>query len=359
MSKHGRIMTAFVFAVPPLAWRGSAFYQKLPQLLPEKSATALPSLSIIVPARNEAPNLRRLLPSLQQLDYPGAVEIIVVDDQSSDDTAVVAQAHGARVIPIVELLPGWLGKPHASHMGALAAQGEWLLFTDADTRHNPLSAATAMNYARQHQLDGISLFLQQETRGWLDDSALMVAFAGLFAGMKTGAPVLNGQYILLNRQRYLESGGFAAVRNEMLEDLAYGRLLQQKGYRVPILRGEKLAQVFMYASRGQMWRGIMRLGSGSLRWSGVGALLTAVFITGVMSPVLAPLLTLTHRLKRRTLLLYWAVVWLSLWPWTRLMRPGWHALLTPIGAVTIQIAATYGVIRRRLGRGLTWKNRTV
>ncbi|MCB9419139.1 MAG: glycosyltransferase family 2 protein [Ardenticatenaceae bacterium] len=142
----------------------------------------LPSVSIIVPARNEAANLPRLLPSLGRLEYPGPVEMIVVDDNSVDETAVMTQNAGVKLIQLDHLPEGWLGKPHACHHGAAEASGDWLLFTDADTEHTPDGLARAMQYALDHELDGLTFHLGHITNGWLDSVTLLAAFAGLFAG---------------------------------------------------------------------------------------------------------------------------------------------------------------------------------
>jgi glycosyltransferase involved in cell wall biosynthesis len=82
-----------------------------------------PSLSIIIPARNEAENLRRLLPSLKQTDYPGPLEIIVVDDGSTDETADIARQHQTALLQLHELPQGWLGKTNACHQGSAQAGG--------------------------------------------------------------------------------------------------------------------------------------------------------------------------------------------------------------------------------------------
>ncbi len=121
------------------------------------------------------------------------------------------------------------------------------------------------------QLDGLSLFLDQECRDLAQRLALSTAFAGLFAGLPRGATLLNGQYILLRRDVYEMSGGFSAVRGEMLEDVALGHLLRSRGGRVPMMHGYDVARVRMYRSSGQMWHGLTRLGAGSLRWEGPGA----------------------------------------------------------------------------------------
>lgn len=359
MNAYARMNVGLSIAVLPLALRANAVYARLPQLQPRAVDRRLPALSIVVPARNEAANLRRLLPTLRQLDYPGDVELIVVNDNSDDETAAVATSLGARVVDAPPLPSGWCGKPHACHVGAAAARGEWLLFTDADTAHAPLSAATAVAYALEHELDGLSLFLHQETRSWLDRVILMVAFAALFAGLRESTPMLNGQYILVRRAVYEHSGGYATVRGEMLEDLALGHLLHDQGYRVPVVRGESLAQVCMYAEFRQIWQGMARLGSGSLRWSGFGSLVTALFITGAMMPIAIPLVTRSGSPVRRRLWLVTGSVYAGFLPWGRRYEAGWQAALAPLGAVFLQLAACWGIVTKLFGDGIRWKDRLV
>ena len=86
--------------------------------------------------------------------------------------------------------------------------------------------------------------------------------------------------MLIRRDVYEISGGFAAVQAEMIEDFAYGRLLSNHGYRVPIMCGESLATVHMYHNWRQMWYGINRLGSEALSYNGLLALFPAIFVTG-------------------------------------------------------------------------------
>lgn len=347
--------------VPPLALRAERTYRALPRLnLTRHDGIALPSLSIIVPARNEADNLRRLLPSLNALRYPGTLEILVVDDHSTDQTAAVARAHGATLLTIKEEPPtGWKGKPHACHVGAAAARGEWLLFTDADTWHAPDSAASAICHAVTHDLDGLSLFLRQETQGVLDAAALEAAFAGLFAGWRRQKPVLNGQYILLRREVYQQSRGFAAVRNEMLEDIALGRHLTRLTYRVPIMHGDEAASVAMYPDLAHLWRGMTRLSAGSMRWSGASTIVTALFVTGAISPLVLSGMAATGRMRRRWALLSWLFVVLPFLNWSRRFGSPVLALIVPFGALLVEAAAFWGIVQRVLGNGIKWKDRRV
>jgi cellulose synthase/poly-beta-1,6-N-acetylglucosamine synthase-like glycosyltransferase len=328
----------------------------------QPSAVAVPSypsLSIIIPARNEAKNLQRLLPSLRALDYPGEVEIIVVDDQSSDTTAEVAARLGARVEKVESVPVGWHGKPHACHVGALSARGDWLLFTDADTVHAHDSARRAVSFAQDHALDGLTLFLKQASNTILDGAVLMTAFAGLFAGVRETNRLMNGQYILLRRNVYVASGGFESVRNQPLEDLAMGNRLRSMRYTVVALNGETAATVRMYDSPEQMWHGMTRLGAGSLEWSGSGSLLTVLFTTALVSPLLVLLGVLTGSLRLAWLPITWLAASASVLPFARRFGSLWLTALAPIGALFVLLAAVWGLAARILGLGVHWRGRHV
>ena len=156
-SRGWHFLAAPALLALPLSWRARRLYRQMAALNGQAGDEPLPALSIIVPARNEAGNLRRLLPSLAKLAYNGGYEIIVVDDQSSDETAAVAAAYQARVVSLGHLPAGWLGKTNACHQGAAVAQGDWLLFTDADTVHAADGPGRAIAYAQAHKLDGLKI----------------------------------------------------------------------------------------------------------------------------------------------------------------------------------------------------------
>jgi chlorobactene glucosyltransferase len=354
-----RSSAAFTFLALPLGLRAERAYGSLPEVGPDSAGVSLPGLSIIVPARNEEENLGYLLPSLAALSYPGEYEIIVADDDSTDETSAVAARWGARVVRLKRLPSGWRGKPHACHQGALVARGEWLLFTDADTIHAPDGPARAVSCAIEQGLDGLSLFLDHECRNVAERLALSTAYAGLFAGLPREAAFLNGQYVLLRRRVYQQSGGFSAVRGEMLEDVALGHRLRSHGYRVPIMHGPDVAGVRMYRNAGQMWHGLTRLGSGSLRWAGPGALCTAAFVTAVASPLFALAGVIAGRLDRRWLPVTWAAAAASMVPWARRFGFAGDAVLSPAGALLVQLAALWGLGSRLLGLGVRWKGRRV
>ncbi|HET6446291.1 MAG TPA: glycosyltransferase [candidate division Zixibacteria bacterium] len=350
---------SMAFLAGPLVLFSERRFRNLPELPQLASPLTLPALSIIVPARNESVNLQRLLPTLTAISYPGKSELIVVDDSSTDETASIASRHGAHVIQLNDLPEGWSGKTHACHQGAMAATGEWLLFTDADTIHYPCGPAQAVAYANANGLDGLSIWLRQMTSKGLDGLALPVAFAGLFVGLAANNALINGQYILLRHDVYKKSGGFSPVAAESMEDLALGHRLQAKGYQVPLLRSDTVASVQMYTDTSSLWQGLVRMGAGSLRWMGPRSIITALFITSVMTPILAIVKAFQLHRNRKWALASWAVIAVSFVPWARRFGSAWLALLAPIGALMVQGAAVWGLLRRLFGRGTRWKGRQV
>lgn len=351
------ILASMAFSL--LSQWANRVYQSLPVLSPYEDGRALPSLSIIVPARNEADNLRRLLPSLRAARYAGELEIIVVDDDSSDETGAVAREHGARVIRVTELPSGWLGKPHACHVGAGVAKGAWLLFIDADVVHTPQTAAAAIAYAVGNNLDGLSTVPKNDVLGVVDGITLAVAFAALFAGRRSASGLLYGQFILLRSDVYRKSGGHAAVPLEAMEDIALGRQLQRQGFLAPLVRGEGLVKVRMYHTYRSWWSGVSRWGSRSMRAIGASSIVTGIFVTAAMYPLLLLLRAARGQLRWRQAFAAWAVVALNFLPWARRFGKGWWAGLAPFGALLVQIASTWGLLRDTFWRGTFWRGRVI
>jgi chlorobactene glucosyltransferase len=313
--------------VIPLAWRAERAYQEMEEFKVESNSIAMPNLSVIIPARNEAKVLPALLNSL--------------------------------VIRLTELSPGWLGKPHACQRGAESASGDWLLFTDADTLHQPEAAISAVGHAIRNNLDGLSLFPGHITSGWYDAVVLGTAFTSLFAGWGSMTNMFNGQFILVKKSVYLSSGGFASVRQTAVEDVAFGAHLQQLGFKTKVMRGELVASVHMYRSLSQLWYGIARLGSGTLTRSPISTLFMVLFIAQLTSPLTYALSSFLGLTSWFLPLLSWIIVAGMVVPWMKRIRSTGMAFLAPFGAVFIIIAAVWGVMQRATGWGIFWKGRRV
>jgi chlorobactene glucosyltransferase len=334
----------------------------------------LPLLSIIVPARDEERQIEPCVRSLLALQYPH-VEIIVVDDRSSDATAAIvegiacedARLHVVRGEPLPQ---GWVGKPWALAQGVRHARGEWLLFTDADTVHQPASAATAIAYARAHRLDVLSLLTEQHMETFAERAILpsilwTIAFAvGPLREINDPArsnAIFNGQYILARRAAYEAVGGHAAVRGEIAEDLELARRFKADGrFKTALIEADRFVRTRMYRSFAEIWNGFVKNVALGARDRPLQAALGIAFLTA-LSP-LTPLAlgaTLVARDWPEALLLTaaaLAAIASAAWGMRHFGLGAAAAGWLPLGlAVTVGIAATSVV--RYAGPGVRWRGR--
>jgi glycosyltransferase involved in cell wall biosynthesis len=227
---------------------------------------AHPSVSAIVPARNEEATIAAAVESLAA--QPEIKEILVVNDQSTDGTAAALNRLSAnypqlRVLQTEELPAGWVGKNYAVSLGAAHATGDWLLFTDADGVHLPGSTAQALAHASEFDAGLVSYSPEQETRTWWEKALVPLVYTRLsqkysYAAVNhpdSPAAAASGQYLLIRRGDYLRIGGHAAVAGEVLEDVALARLAKQAGVRLHFGSGAGIMRVRMYRTFGAMWQG--------------------------------------------------------------------------------------------------------
>ncbi len=221
----------------------------------------IPEVSVIVPARNEEECLADCLRTLAEQQRVSC-EIIVVDDHSTDATAAITAKFPVRVLTADALPSGWSGKCNAAWSGAKIAKGNWLLFTDADTKHAPDSVATGLQEARQYDAGLLSYSPKQEVHGFAQRALMPVIFAELAATYrpkdvcdpKSPVAAANGQYLLIRREVYDAIGGHAAVAEAILEDVALAKRVKQAGYKLSF-RTADVVSTRMYRSFAQMWEG--------------------------------------------------------------------------------------------------------
>lgn len=225
--------------------------------------SAIPEVSIIVPARNEEASLGECLESLTA-QAGVAFEIIVVDDGSTDRTRKIAQSFAkVRVISARPLPDGSTGKNNAVMAGAKEAHAQWLLFTDADTVHLPGSLARALAEAKREGADLLSYSPEQVVCTFAERAVMPVIFAELAAQyppqkvreQSSGIVAANGQYILVRRAAYEAVGGHAAVAAEILEDVALAQLFHNAGKRVYFRYGGDAVCARMYRNWAQVREG--------------------------------------------------------------------------------------------------------
>ena len=223
-------------------------------------------VSVIIPARNEEASIARAVESVAlQLEVG---EVIVVNDSSTDGTAAVLAGLAERypklrVIDAGPLPRGWVGKNHAAAVGAAAASGDWLLFTDADTYHYPGSTRRALMDAVDHDAVLVSYSPEQEMETWWERAMIPFVYcrlAGKFSFARVNDPrrldaAANGQFLLILRDTYEAVGGHSTVAREILEDVALARLVKRHGYGIYFTAPIGVVRTRMYRSFAAMWEG--------------------------------------------------------------------------------------------------------
>jgi glycosyltransferase involved in cell wall biosynthesis len=223
-------------------------------------------ISLLVPARNEARNLERLIPSLLNQDAAN-LEIIVLNDRSEDDTQAVLehfQDSRLRVIEGAELPEGWLGKNWACHQLSRAATGDVLIFTDADTLWQPFTASDIAYRLESERADALCAWAAQRVEDNISrviqplQQWSLIAFLPLFfvpVRFFTVAVAANGQCLAFTRAAYQRIGGHEAVKNSVIEDMALARAVKQSRGKFLLLNGAKSLETRMYSNEAEAFEG--------------------------------------------------------------------------------------------------------
>jgi glycosyltransferase involved in cell wall biosynthesis len=223
-------------------------------------------VAAIVPARNEEVSIAACITSLAV--QPEIVEIIAINDQSSDRTGEILRdlarniAH-LHVIDAGAPPSGWVGKNHAVSLGAHQANSPWLLFTDADAVLLEGAIAKAIALATEKDAALISFSPEQELQSWYERVLIPFVYLRLaqrfsFAEVNdpsSKAAAANGQFLLIQRKAYDAVGGHAAIRGSVLEDVALARRVKSAGLRIWFASGLGVVRVRMYRSFSAMWEG--------------------------------------------------------------------------------------------------------
>ncbi len=328
-------------------------------------------VSILIPARNEAGNIGPALDAARRT-IGVAVEILVMDDGSTDATPDIVNAHAARD-PRVRLLTapplqeGWTGKVHACHHLAQEARGTHLLFIDADVRLSPDAAADLAGHA---QATGAALVsaVPRQVMASLGEmltvptiNLVLLGYLPMGLMRRSRDPGLGaacGQIVLAERGAYHASGGHAAIRSFIHDGIQLARLFRRKGFMTDLVPGERLASCRMYAGLHEAWRGFAKNAHEGMATSRGLPVWTALIAGGhvlpfVLLPVaptlpvlLAVLLSLGTRavvtaatrenplsipLHPATALVGLAIQWSVLLRIGRSRRTGWKGRLYPVG----------------------------
>jgi len=266
----------------------------IPNLPGMNEPVTLPRLSVVVPARDEAATIGRAVGSLLEQDYP-ELEIIVVDDRSSDATGEVLRElaekdRRLRMLRVHELPAGWLGKNHALWLGAARASGEWLLFTDADVIFAPGALRRAVAYAVAEGLDHLTLAPRLVALG-LPLRAFVAFFGYAFIAL-WGAYLANdpkskrgvgiGAFNLVRRTAYERIGTMRALSLRPDDDIRLGRRLRGFGFRQRVLNGNEILSVEWYPSLGRAISGLEKSMYSSLEYRLLDAVGVLLYLVATM-----------------------------------------------------------------------------
>ena len=341
-----------------------------------------PFVTVIVPARNEARNIAQCVTSILSTRYP-RLELVVVDDSSTDGTAEVARKAVAgdprvRIVKNSSLPAGWFGKQWACATGAKVARGEILQYTDADTVHASDLVTRSINAMRRTAADLFSVAGRQELGGFWEKvvqpqmfTVLSMRYGGTESvnqSARVSNKIANGQCIFVKRTSYEAIGGHGSVRSSVAEDLLLAQRFFGARKSVVLMLGVEQLSTRMYASLSEIitgWR--KNVFAGGLDAVPFGKVGLSIFPLALLMPplleILPPLaLTLTvlgvgsagavmlwALISSAATLLWWIVVY------TTIDENPLYALVYPLGALVLLYIFFTAVIR---GRRVSWKGRT-
>jgi glycosyltransferase involved in cell wall biosynthesis len=379
------IIALLALIVIILILRDAPRFRRLPALNATAQPTAQPTVTIVIPARNEAANIARCLEGALAQSYPH-VHIVVVDDGSTDDTSriiaamQVSHSQKLRAVQGRPLPQGWVGKCNACLHGASFAAGDWLLFLDADTAPQPALVSALLAFAAQRRLHLLSTLPLNEMPTLAEKIVLPVFYqfaltafpvqALLSAEPPAHQAMANGQCLLVQREAYWSVGGHESVKDKVLEDIEFAQALRRAGYRVGLATAFDELHVRMYRSFGEIVQGLGKHANAGIAASGLRAFYAVARMSLtlllpsllLMLCVLASVFALDGGWGVPALLAALVANGASILFWARRYR-AWYrtapavALLAPLGWLIYLVIAARGALMARFKRGVTWKGR--
>jgi hypothetical protein len=314
--------------------------------------------SVLIPARDEADNIADCVRSVGAAD-----ELLVLDDQSADGTAALAESAGARVLTGAPVPPGWLGKPWACAQLAEAAAHDVLVFVDADVRLAPGAVAAAVAALDEFGLDLVCPFPRQQAISvaerlvqpllqwsWLTMLPLRLAERSSRRSLTAAC----GQFVVVRRRALERAGGFAAVRGDVLDDLAVVRAVKASGGRGGVVDGTALASCRMYGGWPEL-----RAGYGKSLWTAFGSPAGAVAVVVGLTAVYVVPAVAALRGSRVGTLGYAAGVTSRVVAARRTGGRAWPDALAHPASIVLFDYLVLASLRDRRRSAVSWKGRPV
>ena len=361
-------------------WHRSGFGPQLNSRTHLDANVSFPSVTIIVPARNEALELPKTVPTFCTQDYPD-LRVIVVDDQSEDQSLTILrqlrQEHANLMFVLATDRPaGWCGKPWAVHEGVQHATGELLLFTDADCVFHPSAMRQAVTLLQRENFDVLTLLPMMEFKtlseqiglGGLASVLTMIMPLSMVNDPKSTAALAAGGFILVRRAAYEKIGGHVSVKGDIIEDVKIARKLKASGAKFHCRATTDLVSTRMYEGFADLWEGLSKNAYAGSEyhpitfWFGLlGAVLMLVFppiylIASIgafvhhRSPVILAFLVLSAIICLCQLIVQSRAV-------RYLKLPAWQILVMPISAGLYTLIAINSAWEHHFRGGNLWKGR--
>jgi hypothetical protein len=362
------VLACVLAAIPAYMFLRNCPYYAVP---PAPGAETV-SVSVLIPARNEEHAIGSAIESA--IGSRGVdVEVVVLDDHSTDATAAIVRAIAnrdsrVRLLQGADLPLGWSGKQHACYQLAQAARYEFLVFLDADVRLESDGLARLVAFQLKCRADLVSGVPRQITGTWLEKLViplihfLLLGYLPVWIMRMLNHPALGagcGQLFLTTRAGYVQSGGHAAIRDSFHDGVKLPRTYRRAGLRTDLCDATPVASCRMYHSAGQLWNGLAK-NAGEGIGSAAGILPWTVLLAG--GGILPFLLATGYRalaVHQR-----WPVVLACVFAWLprvlaarRFRQSLYGAIFHPVGIFLLLAIQWYALVRRLVGRPVGWKGR--
>ena len=347
----------------------------------ERTAAGTPRVSIVLPARNEEQYIRRCLDSLLAQDYQN-FQIVAINDSSTDKTGEIMQEYSERDSRIVYVSAppkpdGWAGKNWACHQGYLRADGEVLMFTDADTEHATNTMSLAIQHMLSQNLDALTAVPHLVCNDFWTKITLPSLATFLhtrFSPLRVNDPKVKtgyffGSFFVIRRATYESVGTHQGVRQELVEDGALGGKVKSAKFKMKMVRGERHIDAIWARDLSSLWHGLRRLMVPLYYQDKVGAgLITLAVFFILLVPFLSIPYTilasgLANNVSGNALVLIQAMLVLVILITTALQcsrgvyQNPLYALAAPISGAIVSFGFLSAVIDAARRRSVSWRDR--
>jgi chlorobactene glucosyltransferase len=331
----------------------------------------------MIPARNEAENIKICITSLIKQDYPN-MEILVLDDNSTDNTYRVIKKISekddrVKIFTGKPLKEGWIGKSYACHQLAKHAKGKYFLFTDADTLHFKNAVSSAIGCLLKNRLDALSAIPKQIMVSIHERLVVTWVHFGILSLLplimvkKSKYPLFctaNGQCMLFKREVYKKIGGHRSIKTKILEDIHISKQVKKHGYKFMIFDGSKNIYCRMYRDFRGLVKGFSKFMFAAFDFKVFNITVAILFISVIfLFPfILLPLGTLLfdwpdliiNLIIIQIMIVLTMRIILSIRLKNRVLDTFFH----PVSMVYIILLCINSVLQSKFGEGAYWKDRS-